>query len=232
MKTATEFMGFPKETVEFFIDLKKNNNRAWFNEHRQDYEEYVLAPAQHFVMALAERLKKDRPDLIAIPRIDRAIFRLNRDVRFSRDKSPYKTHLGIWLWEGERPKLESPGFYFHLEPPDIMLSSGIYIFSPDELALFRKTATRPGTGNGLKRVLSALKKKGYLFGGKYYKRIPRGYTPDSLNADLLLYNGFYTDHSRKIPKLLHSAKWADYCYKVFRDMVPLHEWFIKMLKNR
>jgi uncharacterized protein (TIGR02453 family) len=231
MESTADFKGFPKEAVRFFIDLKKNNSKTWFNANRKIYEEFVLVPAQQFVVALAKRLKKHRPELIAIPRIDRAIFRLNRDVRFTRDKSPYKTHLGIWLWEGNRPKLECPGFYMHLEPPDVMISSGLYMLPPDELAQFRRSVTEPKTGKKFRTIISGLQKKGYKFGGEYYKRLPQGFSPDSLNAGFLRFNGLYLDFNKKIPQAMHTEKWVGYCYKIYRDMLPLHEWLLKMVES-
>ena len=109
--TNTIFDGFSHDTVAFFEALQENNNKEWFNENKTNFERNVLEPARGFVVALGQRLKeKISQDIIADPRTDKSIFRLYRDTRFSKNKSPYKTHMGIFFWEGERKKLENPGF--------------------------------------------------------------------------------------------------------------------------
>ena len=83
-----------------------------------------MTPARLFVGEMGARLKKLSPGVQADPRVDKSIFRIFRDTRFSRDKTPYKTHLGIWFWEGDGPRMECSGFYFHLDPPKLMNGSG------------------------------------------------------------------------------------------------------------
>ncbi|WP_455393079.1 TIGR02453 family protein, partial [[Eubacterium] cellulosolvens] len=126
--TGKVFNGFPKEFTSFFTDLAMNNNKSWFNEHRQDYEQFVLEPSKLFVIAMGERLTELSRDINAIPMVNKSLFRLNRDTRFSKDKSPYKTNLGILFWEGRRKRMECPGFYFHVEANTLMLGDGMYQF--------------------------------------------------------------------------------------------------------
>ena len=118
MTNPAAFSGFTKETVRFFNGLRRNNNREWFNRNRETYDKQVMEPAKAFVTAMGERLKAVVPKVIAVPLINKSIFRINRDTRFTLDPSPYKTHLGLYFWEGTKPKMESPGFYFHVEPPN------------------------------------------------------------------------------------------------------------------
>lgn len=108
-----EFNGFPKEYFSFFNNLKKNNSKQWFEKHRGEYDEFVMHPAREFVTGMGEKLRKIAPEVNAIPKINKSLFKINRDVRFSKDKSPYKTYMGIWLWEGDRKRMESSGFYLH-----------------------------------------------------------------------------------------------------------------------
>jgi uncharacterized protein (TIGR02453 family) len=115
------FEGFPEETVTFLSDLAKNNKKTWFDAHKNDYERFLVWPARAFTEAIGERLITVVPGIIAEPRINGSIFRIYRDTRFSKDKTPYKTHLGIFCWDGSGPKMECPGFYFHLEPPNLLL---------------------------------------------------------------------------------------------------------------
>ncbi len=122
----TSFEGFSPKTIAFFNTLKKNNSKEWFNAHKQDFTNHVMEPAKTFVTEMGKALKTLSPDIIAIPLVNKSIFRIYRDVRFSPDKSPYKTHLGIFFWEGGRPKMECSGYYFHLEPPNVYLGAGLY----------------------------------------------------------------------------------------------------------
>ena len=89
--------------------MKKNNTRDWFEKHRSDYDEFVLHPAREFVIEMGKKLRKIAPGVNAIPKINKSLFKINRGVRFSKDKSPYKTYMGIWLWEGNRKRMESSG---------------------------------------------------------------------------------------------------------------------------
>ena len=185
MSDQNIFDGFSKDTVQFFNRLKKHNDKEWFQKHREDYESYVLAPARSFVGAMGKRLKQISPDINAVAKINKSLFRINRDTRFSADKSPYKTHMGIFFWEGLRPKMECSGFYFHFEPPNITTGVGIYRFPKQDLLRFRKAVVDPGSGEKLSKVIKSLSQKnGYEIGGTFYKRVPSGF--DSSNLCFIL----------------------------------------------
>jgi len=100
----------PVNASDFFHRLTVNNSKEWFQEHREEYDNSILEPSRHFVMAMGERFIELSSGIVADPRVNRSLFRINRDTRFSKDKSPYKNHLGILFWEGERPKMENSGF--------------------------------------------------------------------------------------------------------------------------
>lgn len=107
------FENFPMKTVGFLKKLSKNNSKEWFEEHRDDYNSKFLEPAFQFVTEMGDKLSSIAPDIMAVPKIDKSVFRLHRDVRFSKDKSPYKTNLGIYFWKGKR-KWKAPGSIFIL----------------------------------------------------------------------------------------------------------------------
>ena len=111
-----DFTGFPAETPRFLGDLAGNNNKAWFDANRAAYDEYWVAPAKQFVDAVGEALVDIAPRIEAQPRVNGSIFRVNRDIRFSKDKRPYKEHLDFWFWEGERKRAVS-GFFMRITPP-------------------------------------------------------------------------------------------------------------------
>ncbi|MEW6530185.1 MAG: DUF2461 domain-containing protein [Thermodesulfobacteriota bacterium] len=219
------FEGFPTKGVEFLQQLTEHNDREWFAQHKDEYNEYLLAPARDFVTALGERLRKISPGIIADPRTDRSIFRINRDTRFAKDKSPYKTHLGIFFWEGNRPKMECPGFYFHLEPPTVMLAAGLYCFPKHLLETYRDAVVSPKHGPALtKAIREVTKPNGYEIGEIHYKKTPRGYDANHVNAEYLLYSGLYVMANEPLPQELYSGKILDYCFDRFRLMAPLHKW--------
>ncbi len=232
MPAKYPFDGFPKATVKFYRDLSKHNDRIWFNENKPVYQEKVLAPAQDFVLAMGARLKKLSPNVMADTRTTGAgsIFRIYRDTRFSKDKSPYKAYLGILWWEGGRKKMESPSFYFHLEPNALMVGIGFYMFPKERMATYRDAAVHAKHGPALARAVKRVESKGYKIGGKHYKRTPRGYDPEHKNAELLLYNGLWAGEEAKIPKELYSSDLLDYCYARFKDMLPIYRWLVEAVK--
>lgn len=223
-----QFDGFSKETVAFFKNLAKNNNREWFERHRPVYEAHVMGPAKAFVVAMGERLKTIAPRVNAIPRINKSIFRLNRDTRFSMDPTPYKTNLGILFWEGGGSKMEGPGFYFHLEPPDLWLGSGTWMFSDKQIARYRRAVVEPNLGKELAKIAAMVSSlEGWELGGKHYKRVPAGFDPGHPNAPLLLHNGLYAGFETAIPEEFFSARLIDYCFDRYAPLLPLHRWLVK-----
>jgi uncharacterized protein (TIGR02453 family) len=225
------FTGFPRQTLTFFQDLAQNNSKSWFDAHRREYEDYVLAPARDLVLDLGERLKKIAPGIVADPRINQSLFRLNRDIRFSPDKTPYKTHLALWFWEGSRPRMECSGFYFHLEPARLMLGAGIYCFPKDLLDEFRRSVVDPRLGKKLAEAVKAVRKQGYSLGGQHYKKTPPAYDPRHPNAEFLLYNGLYSGRDMVVPPELHTSELPDLCLETFRNMLPLHRWLLNFTRR-
>ncbi len=227
------FKGFSKKTINFFRDLAANNNREWFAEQRSNYEENVLRPARAFVMAMGERLRRLTPAINATPRPDGSLFRIYRDTRFSQDKSPYKTHMGIFFWEGKGPRMECSGYYFHLEPPRLMIGGGLYMFPRPLLERFRKAALDPEYGD---KLAAAIKKitahPGISLGGKHYKRLPPGTDPAHPNAGVLLHNGLYSGWETDIPAEFFSAALINYCFDKFRPLEPLHRWLNDLINGK
>lgn len=223
------FNGFPKTFTKFFADLTLNNSKIWFNDHKTDYEQYVLEPSRAFVVTMGERLSEISPDINAIPVVNKSLFRLNRDTRFSKDKSPYKTNLGIFFWEGTRKRMECPGYYFHVETDNLMLGGGMHTFPKDILESYRKVTVGEKSGKELIKVINAMKEENLSVHGAFYKRVPQGYDPNHSNSELLKHNGLYTMVETKIPKEFYSEKLIDYCFERFKKMYPLHQWLISYL---
>jgi len=229
VSNESSFRGFSKNTVDFFYKLKRNNNREWFDGNKEDFETQVMEPSRAFVMAMGKRLKSASPNIIAVPRVNKSLFKIHRDIRFSPDKSPYKTHLGIFFWEGNRPRMECSGFYFHLEPPKLILGVGIYAFPRLLLDHYRRSVVHPEHGKELSAILKKiLQIEGNELGGKHYKRVPVGYDPSHPNAQLLLHNGLYVGQETGLPDELYSSRLLDYCWGKYRPLAPLHRWLVSM----
>jgi uncharacterized protein (TIGR02453 family) len=227
-----QFDGFPRELIAFYRGLRENNSKSWFDTHRSDFDNFVMEPARRFVIAMGERLRSISPEIHADPRINKSIFKIHRDVRFSKVKTPFKTHLALWFWEGHRKRMECSGYYFHLEPDRLMLGTGIYQFPPNFLREYRDSVVHPKYGPSLVKVMKEISKRGpYTFGGMHYKRTPRGYDPEHENADLLLHNGLFVGIESAPPREIASSQLVDYCFKRYADMAPLHRWLVAMTER-
>ena len=127
---------FTPKTFDFLTRLGANNNREWFERHKQEYEDSVRTPALAFIAAMADDVEALSPRFLAVPRkVGGSLMRVHRDVRFGRDKRPFKTNIGIQFRHVQGKDVHAPGFYVHLEPQECFL--GVGIWHPDAAALAR-----------------------------------------------------------------------------------------------
>ena len=232
MGDTVGFKGFPKDTVKFYGELALNNNKEWFAENKPRFDEQVMAPSRLFVRAMGDKLRAVAPAVNADPRVNKSLFRINRDTRFSHDKTPYKDHLGIWFWEGAGKRMESSGFYFQLSPAGVLLGAGLYCFPKAWLAAYREAVADPKKGAGLQKILRKLCSSGeYETMGLHYKRTPRGYPRDHPNEELLRHNGLAVRIELGLPPELGSPKLVDYCFRRYRAMLPVHKWLMDLNQN-
>ncbi len=223
------FQGFTGDTLQFFAELMANNNKAWFERNRNRYESQVKTPALEFISDMGEALGRIRPNIEAQPRVNGSLFRLNRDVRFSPDKSPYKTHIGILLWEGSRKRMENSGFYFHLEPDRILIGAGLYVMPGYLLKSFRDAVSSPKLGVRLVKLVEQLEEDGYIVGTEHYKRTPRDYDPQIAAARFLRFNGLSAIIEMPVPDLVFTADIIPFVLSHFKAMMPLHLWLLEAL---
>ncbi len=190
------FTGFEPDAIDFLAELAVNNDREWFNPRKADYERLLKAPMEALVAALADRLAARDIPLQADPK--RSLFRIYRDTRFSKDKSPYKTNLGAtfpWLERGAdgqpvvaEASAHSNGGYFSFQPGEMYVGGGMWRPEKSRLDAFRRALVEDPD-----RVRAALEDPGFVaaFGSvsasEHLKRIPTGYPPDHPMADLLRY---------------------------------------------
>jgi uncharacterized protein (TIGR02453 family) len=220
---------FPKKTISFLKKLSRNNTREWFEANRDKYNSDFLEPCFQFVVDMGDKLQDLDPDIVAIPKIDKSIFRLHRDVRFSKDKTPYKTNAGLYFWNGKVKKMEASGFYFHLEPKYFGVGLGMYMFPPHLLKKYRDVVSNTASSKELHQIVRSLEKKGYSIGGQKFKKTPKGYDPNIKYPGYLLFEGIYAWFESDDFKKLADGKTVNFIFKIFKDMLPLHRWLVKKL---
>jgi len=221
---------FPQSTIKFLTALSKNNSKEWFKKNRARFDFEFLQPAVQFVIDLGEKLTTISPNIYAIPKIDKSIFRLYRDVRFNKNKAPFKTNLGLYFWEGRGKKIECSGFYFHIEPKLFFLGTGMYMFTKDQLKKYREVVSDPVKGKQLRDIVSKLlKKKNFKLGGKTYKKTPRGFDPNYKYNELLLHSGLYIFYESNFFNELIKKNPVEFSFRIFKEMCPLHKWFVENL---
>lgn len=181
------FDGFPKDTLKFLRQLKKNNNREWFNEQKPRYEKSVLFPAMDLVNAMAGPIEKISPCFTAVAkRSGGSIMRIYRDVRFSKNKSPYKTNVGIHFRHMQGKDVHAPGFYFHISPEEIFFGAGIWCPPNPELNKIRSLID-DDQERWKKTIRNKTIKANFERTGTTLKRPPRGYSEEHpFIADLKL----------------------------------------------
>jgi len=183
---ADTFTGFRSEAIQFLADLAANNERAWFQPRKADYERLLKEPLEALCAALAGQFEAKGIPLRADPA--RSPFRIYRDVRFSKDKSPYKINVGAsfpWAGDGER----SGGGYFHLAPGEVFVGGGMWHPEPARLNAFRRLVdTDPGRVHALIDDPTFVSTFGPV-SGEALSRVPQGYRADHPDANLLKLKG-------------------------------------------
>ncbi len=206
-----------KSTYNFLKALKKNNNRDWFNKNKQLYED-ARKDFEIFLDELIHRITDFDPTLIGLQPKD-CMFRIYKDVRFSKDKTPYKTNMGAAINEGGR-KMPIPGYYFHLEPGGCFLAGGLYMPTPDKLFAVRNAiVSRKGE---FRKIFNSkvFKKNVKELWKDTLKTAPKGFPKDHPDIEYLKYKSFISYQDMSDEQAL-SPKCLSYSVKVFKAMKPL-----------
>lgn len=231
MSSLPSFRGFPPAATHFLRDLEANNDRDWFQAHKQAYLEAILAPAQSFVVTLGERLQKVLPALRYDTRTDGrgSLGRIYRDVRFSKDKRPLYTHMRIAFWEGPGKKRESPGFGVGFDVEGWGVHGGIERFSEPLLRAYRRAVVDPSLGPELEAAVAPLRKdRRYEIGGQTFARVPRGFDADHPRSRWLLHDGLWAYRGFEDTKAIHTPAFVDRCLELCLELAPLHRWLVKV----
>ena len=224
-------MPFTRAAMGFLRGIRKNNNKPWFEAHRADYEEHVREPMRELIGEMDARFRKLAPEIGGDPK--RSMFRINRDIRFSKDKSPYKTHAACWFHHnraskqvGSEAKEGSAGFYFHLEPGASMVGAGLWMPPSSQLKRLRNAIDEDPSG--FERMTRTLKRFSGLDDGAMLKRMPRGYEETHPAAKWLRYTSF-TSGRRLTDAQVTNPKLGALLEQEFAGLLPLVRWLNEAL---
>jgi uncharacterized protein (TIGR02453 family) len=231
MNESGAFEGFPDGTFEFLRGLSVNNDKSWFDRHRRDYESFYLQPALAFIATIGPRLQAEVDPAVKFePRINGSLFRIQRDVRFSKDKTPYKTNLDVWFWRGDRKGWDTPGFFLRLTPEQLILGAGMHQFGSEALKRYREAVLDARLGTSLTEVVAAMEAAGaYEVGGETRKTVPRGFDPQHERARFLKHEGLHAGLETALPPEAASAAFVDYCLQRFKAVSPINGWLQEAL---
>lgn len=220
------FRGFPPEAVSFFRGLEKNNKREWFQPRKHIFDEKIKAPMVELITTMTREMVEFAPDYITDP--DKAIYRIYRDTRFSKDKTPYKTHIAASFARRGMQKHGGAGFYFSISHKEIEVGGGIYMPPPEVLLSVRRhigerhEELRQLTANrALRRLLGEMQ-------GEQLSRVPKGFLPDHPAADLLRYKQFLL-YIVLEPDMVTTPRLYSELMKRFRAMAPFLEFLNRPL---
>ena len=211
----SSFNGFPKDFSRFFVDLKKNNNRDWFNENKSRYFDSVVNPMGAFIVAISSRLKKISEYYIADPRPHGgSMFRIYRDTRFSKDKTPYKTHAACQFRHQAGKDAHAPGFYAHFELDRLFFGGGIWRPPSKHLSIIREKIVDSPTEWGRIRASKLIRDRGGIQGDGLL-RPPRGFDAEHKFIEDLKRKSFFV-MAESDPALMHSPELLNEVVAAFR----------------
>jgi uncharacterized protein (TIGR02453 family) len=222
-------MPFTAATLRFFRGLKRHNTKPWFESHRAEYEQEVRAPMRALIEEMDVRLARFAPEITGDPK--RSMFRIYRDIRFSKDKSPYKTNAACWFRHrdaearvGSEAEGGGAGFYFHLAPASSFVGAGIWM--PPRPMLNRLRDAIAEDGAGFERVVLApafRRRYGGLDDEAKLKRMPRGFAETHPAARWLRYQSFTAGRALRDAQVT-SARLAALLEDDFTRLLPLVRW--------
>ncbi|MCX6405472.1 MAG: DUF2461 domain-containing protein [Propionibacteriales bacterium] len=208
------FAGFPVAALDFYDDLEVDNTKTFWEEHRHVYDEAVKAPMVALTAALEDEFGPAK------------IFRPYRDVRFAKDKTPYKTHQGAFV-----AVAPSTGYYVQVGAPGVRTGVGFYQAPPARLASFREAVDHESFGVGLQRILGRLERQGWTVGGDAVKTAPRGWPADHPRIDLLRHRSLTLGHDHGFAPYLHTAELLDHVRADWRAGKPFLDWILTHVRG-
>ncbi len=222
-------MSFSPATFRFLRGLKRHNARPWFEAHRAEYEAQVRAPMHALIEEMDVRLARVAPEIIGHPK--RSMFRIYRDIRFSSDKSPYKTHAACWFYHrdadrrvGSEAEGGGAGFYFHVEPGGCYVGGGIWMPARGVLNRIRDCLAEDHQAfDRMVRAKTFLRRFGGIDDEAVLKRMPRGFPETHPAARWLKYRSFVAGREITQREVM-SAGLPALLEKDFLALLPLVRW--------
>ncbi|MCW2797426.1 DUF2461 domain-containing protein [Nocardioides sp.] len=202
-----EFTGIPAAALDFYDDLEVDNTRSFWEKNKAVYAEAVKAPITALCVALGPEFG------------DAKIFRPYRDVRFAKDKTPYKSHQGAYV-----AVAPATGWYVEISAPGVRVGSGFYHAEGPDLARIREAIADERSGTELAKLLKSLQRKGFEVGGERLKTTPRGYDADHPRIELLRHKSLTVGKSYGFEPVIHTSELLDSVRRDWRAMRPFVEW--------
>ena len=202
-----EFTGFPVAALDFYDDLEMDNTKSFWEAHKGVYDEAVRAPMTALCAALAPEFGEAK------------VFRPYRDVRFARDKTPYKTHQGAFV-----PAGPATGWYVEISARGVRVGAGFYEASGPRLGAFRDAIADDETGVPLQGLVDRLVADGWDLGGEKLKTAPRGYDKEHPRIDLLRHKQLFLGRLYGFQPVIHTPELVDEVRRDWRAVTPLVAW--------
>jgi uncharacterized protein (TIGR02453 family) len=218
---ADGFDGFPKDFFVFFKELKANNERPWFEANKQRFKDSVQAPMSAFITAMAPKLKKVTKNFVADPRPNGgSMFRIYRDVRFSKDKRPYKEHAACHFRHVHAKDVHAPGYYMHFTDNEVFFGGGMWMPEPDALHKIRDAIVKKSAAWKAVKADRTFRKVFDEVEGDALTRPPRGYDPEHPLIEDIKKKSFFAMHESSV-KDATSPKIVDDVASTFAAASPL-----------
>ncbi len=221
------FNGFSKEGLIFLHNISINNSKEWLNANKDIYEKYIVRPNIAYVEEMGEHLQILVPNIHAIPKVNKSLFRIYRDARFHK-LDPIKERIGIIFWQGSTHRMQSSSFYMHYDPFEVFVATGIRNFKPPLLATYREYIQDKYKRTELHTILESLKAKGYLIPEPKYKRMPRECNAEDVHSYLYLMGAIYAYTSYTPDAVFHSEAMIERHFKIYEDMLELQQWVYEL----
>jgi uncharacterized protein (TIGR02453 family) len=221
------FTGFPASGIEFLRELSENNNKLWFDANKARFINDVQTPALSLIVSIGEKLQAHFPTIHYDTRTNGggSLMRQYRDVRFSADKSPYKTNVAMMFVPSGRKKMESAGFGLQITPDQVDVMAGQFSFSKEELATYREAVLTDKLGKALETAVAQVQQAGaYTIEGATYKRIPSGYDVNHPRAEWLKFTGLHVFAPTLSLEVAQTPALADIIVTHFVSMAPVYHW--------
>jgi len=210
---------FSRKSISFLKELNQNNNKIWFDKNRQRYEDEVRAPALAYIESMDQHIAKISPHfVVSAKKVGGSLMRVHKDIRFSKDKTPYKTNVGIQFRHARGKDVHAPGFYLHIEPGNAFIAAGIW--RPESGTLKNVRTLIDEYPKEWKKLTRKLTNNNFEFGGESLKRPPKGFQAEHPLIDDLKRKDFIAVQNLKITTV-YAKDFDKQTARLFKAVAPL-----------